>query len=85
MTRSLSLGLALAGVLKRVYDIPVQQTPQGRRTLAAYAALVTEIARTARTLERLGEPALAASLVRYASEVTDMACEHARKSGEIAP
>lgn len=79
----MTLARALSEVLKRMYDIPAQQTPHARRTLAACAAAVTELARSAQTLHRIGETELAASLVRYASEVTDVACEHVRKSGEI--
>jgi hypothetical protein len=70
-------------LMKRLCDVPVR-THQQRLALSTYASLVTEFARTAHTLQTNGEARQAQALLRYASEVTDMACEYVRKSGEIA-
>lgn len=73
----------IAAILKRAYDLPIQKTTLGRRKVNALVQLVTDIARTARTLERAGALRAAVLLVRYASEVTDIACEYATASAEI--
>lgn len=75
----------ITAVLSRMYDIPAQDSPHARRTLAACASAATELARAAQTLHRIGETQLATTLAGYASGVTDMACEHLRKSDEIKP
>lgn len=58
-------------------------TPYQRELLGTYSRAVIELARCAMELERAGQLHKAATLARYASEVTDMACEHVAMSAEI--
>jgi hypothetical protein len=58
------------------------RTPYQRALLGAYSRAVIELARCAIELERAEHPT-AATLARYASEVTDIACEHVAMSAEI--
>lgn len=59
------------------------RTPYQRELLAAYSRAVIELSRCVMELERMDEHANAATLARYASEVTDVACEHIAMSAEI--
>jgi hypothetical protein len=58
-------------------------TPYQRELLGAYSRAVIELSRCVVELERMKEPAKAATLARYASEVTYIACEHVTMSAEI--
>jgi hypothetical protein len=60
-------------------------SPYQREVLGAYSRAVIELARCHHELEKMGEPDAAATLARYASEVTDTACEHVAMSAEIHP
>jgi hypothetical protein len=59
------------------------RTPHQRALLGAYARAVIELSRCVMELERMNEPIAAATLARYASEVTEVACEHVAMSAEI--
>jgi hypothetical protein len=60
-------------------------SPYQRELLGAYARAVIELSRCVMELERMGAAAGAATLARYASQVTDIACEHIATSAEIYP
>lgn len=75
------LSLTAQSLLKLSY---IQaRTPYQRELLGAYSRAVIELSRCVMELERMDEPANAATLARYASEVTDIACEHIAMSAEI--
>jgi hypothetical protein len=59
------------------------RTPYQRELLGAYSRAVIELARCAMELERRDERPTAATLAKYAQEITDIACEHIDMSGEI--
>lgn len=59
------------------------ETPYQRELLGAYGRVVIELARCVMELERAQALTFADTLARYASEVTDIACEHVRMSAEI--
>ncbi len=75
------LSLTAQSLLKLLY---IQaHTPYQRELLGAYSRAVIELSRCVMELERMDEPANAVTLARYASEVTDIACEHIAMSAEI--
>lgn len=59
------------------------KTPYQRELLGAYGRAVIELARLVMELERNHAFTFAETLARYASEVTDLACEHVAMSAEI--